>query len=219
MPFDPTGLCQAFAHKNPKPPGSAAITIGDEMTNAANNEKVWAQGYMDGMQGRAEDIGAAPPQMAGSYKAGFKQGAHERNEATARDPAKLSPREDLAVTAEFSAYEEALKTNLELAAQMVSTRQRLNDEAVLIIDAMGLALDSKKETLEKLRDFKSTVIREVSEVTAALSRLKELTSDKAMKEQTAQLKEYLLVCEKFSQLKASGAFAEISHAAATLAFK
>lgn len=171
-------------------------------------------GYIDGLAKKDKRKG-----MLHDYDVGYSMGKAERLEADNQDANKLTSGEYLATVSEMTAYESATAQNMKLREHMMETRQSLNNECVLIIDAMELAFDSKKESLDKLRDYKASVVREVSEVTAALCKLKELTSDKLLKEQTFQLKEFLSVCERLKELQESGFLSGITSIANALQIK
>lgn len=112
----------------------------------------------------------------------------------------------IGVNAELSALEEGISNNIELRKKLEESTAFVEDQALKIIQAMGVAFDTKNESIEKLRAYRVNVAKEVGDITQAMTRLREVTNDKTMQHTMQQMKEFLDVCERISSLETSGFF-------------
>jgi len=105
--------------------------------------------------------------------------------------------EKIAVNAEISAFDEAISGNLLLKKRMEESREAVTDEALKIIDAMGLAFDSKTESIEAMRSWRKTIISESTQATNAINALLKNVSSERLR----QLKEIVDILERLNKLE------------------
>lgn len=102
----------------------------------------------------------------------------------------------IGTSAELSAYEEAIRQNNELLGRLKESRKAIEEEALGIIEAMGVAFDQKKESIESIRSWRKTIESESNIATNSINALlKNVTPERIQ-----QLREIADIVERLNKI-------------------
>ena len=127
----------------------------------------------------------------------------------------LKEMRDLTTNAAFSMISDSVAVNRQLAEFLIESRQLVEDEAVLAIDAMTLAFDGKSEKLSALKAATNRVSAETAFMRSELAAIDAKT--KEIERLTGAIDSLSSSLERFSGLVADGTLEQAASAAKALA--
>ncbi len=108
----------------------------------------------------------------------------------------LSGNKKIAIAAEFSALKEGINQNNELRDRLIESSDAVEDEAIKVIDAMGLAFDQKTESIEAMRSWRKTIVTESSQAINAINACAKAVAP----EKLAELREFVDLVERLNKV-------------------
>lgn len=121
----------------------------------------------------------------------FKPGERNNNEREI-----MSDMHRIGTNAEISAFEEAIRQNNELLERLKESRKQVENEALRIIDAMGLAFDQKNKSIDEMRAWRKTIQLESQDAINQINNL----MNKITPERISHLKEFVSVLERLNNI-------------------
>ena len=109
----------------------------------------------------------------------------------------MSDAEKIAVNAKISAIKESIMQNESISSELQATVKLVEDRALEVVEAMSIVFESKKQSLDSLREWRKTIERESTSIQSAVVMItKTITSEKIN-----QLREVVELLERLNKIE------------------